>query len=282
MTMMRAAVVCIVCLLSMEVSAFHASGPLLPTRRMHWISQGSVDSDAKVEGSTQEATLTFNCDSVYTSDPVPAATPQEVFEFFQKPAQRNCMISAGNQRVVEEVETSKFLGPWKERCRQLGAAEPDASDSVLKIITSAMKFPGLTLTSVAYIGSKLLEPQGQGNDYPVYEFSLIQDEQIVEGLKPAVWMFNQITGANSDKSKDKSQSSLSLSRVTAVPTEGGQTVFNFLIKFEIKISFPKLLLRILPVSKEKAEEQGSTTIGKTLTKDLNNSMKVLRQQYLEQ
>jgi hypothetical protein len=275
-------VVIAVLLLSTEVASFLAPVKCLSTGENQLISIGASTSKSgrDVEESGQ-ATLTFNCDSAFTSEPVPGATPQEIFAFFEQPAQRNCMISAGNIREVHDVDDEGYLLElWKQRSLETGACEPDASDSVLRVITGGMNFPGLSLTSEAYIGAKLLEPQSN-SVYPVYEFTLIKDAQQVTGFKPAVWIFNQLTGANGDATKDKNKAQ-TLSKVTAGTTEDGQTVFQVLVKFAITVSFPKVLLRILPVSKEKAEEQGSDAIGKTLEKDLQNAIKTLRQQYLDQ
>ena len=255
-----------------------------PVRTWHSNRHASMtkicsSTSTNVEAIDQDASLVFRLDSVFSSDPVPAATPQEILEFFQDPAQRNCMVSAGNTRKVEELENSyELFDLWKRRSPELGASEPGESDSILRVEAGGMHFPGLTMTSEAYIGANLLEPSG--DEYPVYEFSLIVDKQRVEGFKIAVWIFNKLTGADDDTSKNKTVSR-SRTEVTATTTEDGETIFQFHVSLTIQVFFPKLLLRILPVSKEKAEEQGSAAIGKALEKDLNNAIKILRQQFLE-
>ncbi|KAI2505479.1 hypothetical protein MHU86_8910 [Fragilaria crotonensis] len=267
--------------LFLGVEACAGFAPVRTWQTNRHVSMTKIYSSAStnVEANDKDASLVFRLDSVFSSDPVPAATPQEILAFFQEPVQRNCMVSAGNTRKVEELEHSdELLKLWKRRSPELGATDPDESDSILKVEAGGMHFPGLTLTSEAYIGAKLLEPSGDG--YPVYEFSLIVDKQRVEGFKIAVWIFNKLTGADDDTSKNKAVSR-SRTEVTATTMEDGQTIFQFHLSFTIQVFFPKLLLRILPVSKEKAEEQGSAAIGKALEKDLNNAMKVLRQQFLE-
>lgn len=284
--MYSAYVVIAVLLLSTEVAPFIVPARFLSTGRNQLISIGATSTsksgkDVDVAESGQ-ATLTFNFDSAFMSEPVPSASPQEILAFFQQPAQRNCIVSAGNIRDVHEVDDKrKLLELWKERSLEVGAFEPDASDSVLRVITGGMNFPGLSLTSEAYVGAKLLEPRSN-SVYPVYELTLIKDAQQVTGFKPAVWIFNQLTGANNDDATKDKNNAQTLSKVTADTTEDGQTVFQVLVKFTITVSFPKVLLRILPVSKDKAEDQASDAIGKALEKDLKNAMKILRQQYLEQ
>jgi hypothetical protein len=175
-----------------------------------------------------------------------------------------------------------------------------------------MNFPGLALTSNAYIGSRLLQSldddHGSGESavttltgYPVYEFVLIRDEQTAKGFPPAVWLFNKLTGsASSSKKKAKKDvlnesggkrrktSPRTLSHVSVVSSNNGGTDdddelrFQFKVNFEINLSFPKVLLKILPMSKTKAEQEGSLAIQKTLNKDLTKVMVVLRDQYVEQ
>ena len=48
---------------------------------------------------------------------------------------------------------------------------------------------------------------------------------------------------------------------------------------DIAVQFPKILLKILPVSKEKAEEQGSNSILKTLDKDTGASLKRIEEYF---
>eukprot|EP00545_Synedropsis_sp_CCMP1620_P001483 CAMPEP_0119005374 /NCGR_PEP_ID=MMETSP1176-20130426/1673_1 /TAXON_ID=265551 /ORGANISM="Synedropsis recta cf, Strain CCMP1620" /LENGTH=303 /DNA_ID=CAMNT_0006957163 /DNA_START=192 /DNA_END=1103 /DNA_ORIENTATION=+ len=295
-------VVLVICLLggSMEnTSAFQIWGP--SRRASQWTSTkrlttamfaaadttgtSSTETAAASKEVKDEASLKFVCDSVYTSEPFPTATPQKILEFFQQPAQRNCMVTAGNQREAEMIETTpNLLEDWRASCRACGATgEPDSSDVVLKVSTGGIKFPGLTLTSNAYVGGKLLEPptSDSADDYPVYEFLLIKDEQSVTGFKPAVWLFNKLTGAD-NADGGKKEMPISLTHVTAVQQDGQNMIFQSSTKFTIKVSFPKLLLRLLPVSIEKAEEQGSAAISKALDKDLTNAMKVLREGFLAQ
>lgn len=196
---------------------------------------------------------------------------------------RNCMVSAGNTRPVEETETTVgILKEWLDRGRSLGAVDPEMTDPVLKVGTSAMEFPGLSVTSSALIGCKLLEPIESIEAYPKYEFTLIKDQRTVEGFSPTVWIFNKLTGhTDDDGTSGSSAAPISLSCVTAEQTDDGQTIFKFPVKFTINVNFPSLLLKLLPISKEKTEEEGSKAIAKTLEKDLSKVMIQLRKQYLD-
>ena len=268
--------------LGLNVSAFHAPGRVWQRKgHVSWTTGlSSLSADVEAHG-TQDAPLVFSLNSVVSSDPVPAASPQAILEFFQDPAQRNCMLSAGNEREVEETqESAKYYDLWKIISREQGATEPDESDPILRVASGGMNFPGLTLTPETYIGAKLLDHSDDEYQYPVYEFTFVFDTKKVEGFKIAVWIFNKLTGADDEESKNKAVTR-SLSKVTAITTDSGETVFQVNMTFTTQVFFPQLLLRILPVSKEKAEQQGSAAIGKALEKDLNKAMQTLRQQFLE-
>jgi hypothetical protein len=264
----------------------------------------------------EQTSLVFKCSSIFHSDPIPMATPREIQEFFSDPKQLNCMVSAGNQSPIEHVTAvdSTLRQDWKDACQLVGAtkwgADSSLAESVIRVSTSAMNFPGLALTSNAFIGSRLLESidnddgDADGttlNGYPSYEFVLIRDEQTAKGFAPAVWLFNKLTGSqsattssskkkakkdvlNGNGGKRRKTSPRTLSHVSVVPsnTLDDELCFQFKVNFEIKLSFPKVLLKILPMSKVKAEQEGSSAIQKTLNKDLTKVMVVLRDQYMEQ
>lgn len=231
--------VLVLCLFTVKASsAFSISGPSMRSRAAGRTVLYSAGTTAEPIAADDKATLTFVCDSVFQSDPISTdTTPEQVFEFLRQPAQRNCVVSAGNQNEVTEVDTSSsLLDAWKLNCQTLGATGvPETTDCVLQVATGGIAFPGLTVSSNAFIGSKLLGPSDDGKgEFPVYEFVLIKDEQTVKGFRPAVWLFEKLTGANG-KNKDQP---MSLSRVTAV-RQDSDIVFQTTSNLTIKLSFPK-------------------------------------------
>lgn len=81
----------------------------------------------------------------------------------------------------------------------------------------------------------------------------------------------------------KEQTTHSLTRTTATSTDSDDQMITFTSSsyLEVDVSFPKVLLRILPVSKEKAEEQGSQSILKTIEKDSGPALESFKDAYLE-
>lgn len=224
------------------------------------------------------ASLTFNCDSIYESDPIPSVLkPDQVMTFFQHPQQLNCAISGGRQDHFQEVEmTDELFQAWRDRCKELGAREPDReTDIVCKVETGETKLPGIKLVTNVFVGAKLVEDES--NAYPWYEFTLINDEQHAKGFAPAVRIFKKIMA-----SAQSENCVSSLSRLTAASNGDGQTVFKFFSEFRIIVPLPSVFLKILPVKKERVEKEGSKTIGKTLKKQTQSVLHTLRTTYIEE
>lgn len=238
--------------------------------------------------ATNDASLKFVCDFPYECSGVPFSPNDDVFEFLSQDDQRNCLVTAGNQRDCKEIKgvDQSIMDLWKARASDLNAAMPTDKDSVVTVKTSGINFPGLSLESNAIIGCKLIAgEEREGSDtisFPMYEFTLITDEQQVSGAPPVVWIYNKLTGANTNNEEKKSnkKAPLSLTRVVCFEKEG-TLVFQTNASLVIEVAFPKFLLRILPTTKEKAEEQGSAAVTKTLKKDITAAMDTLQKQYVK-
>ena len=204
-----------------------------------------------------------------------------MIDFFRDSKHSACLISAGNTRESHTVAVSdELLQKWKSRALALGAKEPEATDTIISVRTGGIRFAGVTVESTSLIGSKLLLPTA-ANAFPSYEFVLIQDQREATGLRPIVWVYNQLTGVG-DKERDKYTTPMSLSRVTPCLTPDGESVTFQIDSFlEIRINFPAILLKILPVSKEKAEAQGAEAVTKALKKDIDVSIEKFRDIYAD-
>ena len=58
-------------------------------------------------------------------------------------------------------------------------------------------------------------------------------------------------------------------------------VFSIEASLEVIVKFPSLLLKVMPVSKKKAEEQGSASVLKAIGKDIEAVLPKVRSYYLE-
>lgn len=236
---------------------------------------------AVAEIKEDEASLVLRADYVGQSKLAPVTSQEAMIDFFRDPKHCACLISAGNTRESHTVRvTDELLQRWKRRATSLGASEPETSDNIISVRTGGIRFPGVTVESTSLIGSKLILPT-ESTGFPSYEFVLIQDQREATGLRPIVWIYNQLTGAgNTEREKDAAP--MSLSRVAPCPTEDGENVTFKIDSFlEIRIKFPVVLLKILPVSKEKAEAQGADAVIKVLKKDIDVSIEKFRDIYAE-
>ncbi len=249
--------------------------------------------------STGKTILNFKGKESFTSDPVPLKSNSALHSFFE----RNdllVMLLAGTGNadepptVLSKAESISFQEQWTAQARIVGAKDPDPEngDLVCRVLTGEIKFPGLNVKSEAIIGTKLIKGS-EDTDGPIYELVFITDQRKAKGPKLLVWIFNKLTGQNDSNDEDGKEndeeepaarvSSLSkfYPKILKDDDSGKEplVVFNIDSSLEIAIKFPSMLLKILPVSKEKAEEQGSASVAKTLAKDTGAALKTIVDSY---
>lgn len=241
----------------------------------------AVEPSAAVAETNDEASLVLRADYVGESKPAPVTSQEAMIDFFRDPKHCACLISAGNTRESHTVPTTdELLQKWKSRAASLGGEQPEMSDYIISVRTGGIRFPGVTVVSTSLIGSKLLLPT-DSTGFPGYEFTLIQDQREATGLRPIVWVYNQLTGAG-NKERENDAAPTSLSRVAPCPTPDGESVTFKIDSFlEIRVKFPAVLLKIMPVSKEKAEAQGAEAVINVLKKDIDVSIDKFRDIYVE-
>lgn len=237
--------------------------------------------------SDKETTLTLRGEVFVTSAELPKASIDDIGDFFQTKTNRDLLVTGGGERSCNELKaTPQQLNDWKNKCSLLGATQPDENDPILSIVSRGIEFPGLKVESNALIGAKYIEEDKNQRinsgkrGIPRYEFVLVTTEQIVSGLAPAVWIFKKLTGAENN-STEENLTSNSLSTVTYEEMENGKIVFRTDAYLSIGVTFPKLLLKILPGDKKTIEKRGGKSIVKTLDKDILDSMKSLEKAYSE-
>jgi hypothetical protein len=232
----------------------------------------------KDEEEPDQATLVLRADYVGESKAAPSTSQQAMVAFFRDPQNRNCLISAGNTRETHCTTTDELRRKWKIRASSLGAEVPEANDTIVRVRIGRMRFPGVTLESTSLIGTKLVIPTWS-NAFPSYEFVLIQDKREATGLKPLVWVYNLLVGKG-DREREKDTTPTSLSRVTVQESNDGKFVtFKIETILEICVNFSAILLKLLPVKKEKAEAQGSSAVSRILRKDIDLAITTFRDTY---
>ncbi len=236
--------------------------------------------------SGKMTTLHLTGKEILQSDPVPLRSS---LKSFLEQDEIKTMLLAGNsggdeppQALSKSVSIS-YKDEWTKQARIVGAQDPDPEngDVVCKVNTSGLKLPGIVVKSVAFIGTKVITDTGDDSALPIYEFVFIRDQRFAEGNKFIVWVFDKLTGKKSDDEEEPKI--LSLSRFYAKTLQNANNepsvVFTIDAFLDIAVEFPSTLLKILPVSKEKAEEQGSTAIAKTLTNDTGAAVRKIASSY---
>lgn len=266
----------------------HGSSPLIRTKfSSHNKSPTCLFAEKNQNGM---ATLHFAGSETFQSDPVPLQSYSTLKSFFSKEEVQSMLLSGNGDgdvppKSLSKEESKSYKDQWTEQARKVGGEDPDPDngDIVYKVNTGGINFAGLKVKSEAIIGVKLVKSNGDGeNDMvlPQYELVLIGDQRNVKGPKVLVWIFNKLTGQGSNKSesdekKDQSVQSLSKFYAKVESDDKGESCVTFSIdsSLDISVKFPSLLLKILPVSKEKAEEQGSASVKKVLMKDTSASLR---------
>ena len=135
-----------------------------------------------------------------------------------------------------------------------------------------------------------------------YHSVLIAEQRHVTGPAPLVWLYNQLTGGErqrikqqqppatnassqngeSDRRRNGSStgeaSGYAVSRIYLTkdqppqqqesPGEYSYYKIGFDCTVEVLVQFPRFLLKIMPVSREKMEQQGSLSVKKAVEKDI--------------
>lgn len=208
-------------------------------------------------------------------------------EFFLSPQNRNLIL--GKPGSVQPLPSPSIqnMKAWGAESKgfvidtSTDVSKDDTCD-VVKIETDGMKFPGMTLKSVTTIGCKLILPpnyekgENEGDFLDMkYEFTLLDSELQPEGSKPTVWLFKKLTNAGGKGGKDDGQQA-NTSSFTSFSIDStsnpDEIVLTSDATLQVRVEFPSFLVRLIPVSIEKMEEQGSHAMQSTIEKELSPAL----------
>lgn len=101
-----------------------------------------------------------------------------------------------------------------------------------------------------------------------------------------VWLFKKLTASDYINEEEglivpKEQMSYSFTRLWAEQDDDKQVVFNINATLEVRVNIPKVMMRLLPMKFEKFEKQGSAAIQRLLDRDLQQSIKRLKERYIK-
>lgn len=256
------------------------------------------------DSSKRLVKLVFKGESKLSSQPVSLSTFRHnksiSFEdFFLLPRNRNLLLckDANNVDNLRRPYSSKLMQAWAAASKgfvidpDVVIAKDDNSYDVVEVSTK-IDFPGLKLTTINTIGVKTvlpemaqpIEQQQRQTSEDIfgmrYEFTLLDSVFRPEGNAPIVWLFNKLIGTSSDNGVTDEPIEPATSSFTTYyvepatgPSDPDKIVFVSDSNLVTCIEFPSFLIRVLPVSLQKMEEQGSKAMQTTLDKEIGPSLK---------
>lgn len=241
------------------------------------------DLSVQQRASKGMTNLRFVATTDYSTKPAPKSI-KNLDEFFFRDENCNKLLAGGADNRVEVYRhpEKELYRAWKAEALKSGVAKPVVGDSVLRVTTTGIQFPGLTLKTMATVGCKqVISPNG-----PELQITLIRDVLQPQGPTSLVWIFNQLTGSGGDRpgksssGPERESRTHSTNRIIADSTND-EVVFSSAVRLVVNVSFPSILLTILPVNKRMVEKQVSNAINKVVERDIGPSMEALHSRYLD-
>jgi hypothetical protein len=253
-----------------KLEAFHASIP----------GHKAAITPNQIRLYAEKETLKFVANIVASSSPLATVTKYDLNNFLKTTTCRDHFLSAGGTtNCIEEILTSELQQFWSDECFSHYGLDllPGVGDTIVAS-ESIVRFPGLKMVNTVYSGVKLVVA---GDISPSYQIILVAEKKRVVGAPPVVWLFNQLTGHSSElEDIIRPPSARVQSSIFTTDTESGPC-FTFDCRAEIIITFPKLLVKILPTTKEKMEEQGTASVKKTIEHDISKATKTVNEVFYE-
>jgi hypothetical protein len=251
---------------------------------------GATGDDKVGDDKVETSSLQFVAGTSLLTESAPLPTPPlQLVDFFQASEYRNhLLLGYGilDGEVLPAVEPLLHPSPdlwdrWAKQADLTGTPTPRPDvDELLLVKSSGIPFSlGLTMFVESIIGFNLVLPDESEGSFPEYQFTLIQDTIRAEGPRAMVWIFEKITGASSKQKKGQTTHSFSTLKVEPSPDKPGEIVFQSNTRLEINLYFPKILLRILPMSREKSNEIGSKSTLKSLEVRGVAALKIFEKSY---
>jgi len=279
-------------------------------KECEWKTENDPSTSPKKKNKKMTETLIFGGSLAITSDPLPdntdpvtTTTQQQVVTQFlreQRDDNLGCIMSGGVERHVEEIPRSDLIDQlWADCCDDTYGNEylPASGDPIFATNTTS-SFPGLTLTTTVYNGAKVVlrttdpdETNNTGQQQPQfssYVFLMIGEQQTPKGFRPLVSLFRKLMSFSCDADDSLRPCGRAKSIFTVVPVaddhnqhgDGGpQLAFSMIVDLRIRVEFPAVLLKLLPMKKEKVEAIATNAIFKTIRKDVENILQEMHKHF---
>ena len=264
---------------------------LLPNKRRNTSPTASTVT-APAAFTSDPSALTFSGQIVKSSQPLVSNSAEEraqLIDFFKSTNARNTLFVSDAPPVPIHPVSPQLVRSWQAEAQRLGAALPDDSASddqqtVMQLCSNGISFSGLVVETTVLCGAKLIPDAGEG--LPAYEFTMIQDSTQARGPRLLMWIYNQVMGLvgnsnNNSRQKMPPKTTTSLCRIRLAEESNGGLGIHFESSFQVQMKLPSFLLKVLPVSKSRAEQQGSAAVTGFVQKGVVDSMQRFEQTFAE-
>jgi hypothetical protein len=242
------------------------------------ISSRNVHASSPLRLSAEKETLNFIANIETASTPLDSVSTDVLAEFLKTTVCRNHFLSAGGTSKCVEIDwTTELEDLWRGTCARFCLDTLPCEGDAIVVGETCLQFPGLKLVNNVYTGVKLVE----GDNLPSYSFLLIGERRQVYGPPPLVWLFNQMTGNSAEEDNVVKPSNTRVLSILSISDASNSPCFTFVCNAEVIVEFPKFLLKILPASKEKIEEQGTASIKKAIERDISKAVNTVNDAFFE-
>jgi len=184
-------------------------------------SGGQQHQQQQQESGKKVVQLDFEGTYETSSETIPNVSGNDIMSFFQDTEHRDLLLKGGDNPTDTFATTPELLQLWRKQSEIVNTTPPLPTDPIVAIKSSVNLLPGLKITAVSYMGCKFL--QDPVTSLPVYEFTLVFDEYVASGMRPLVWIFNQLTGEDNPRDSESSRFTSAVSRITMVASDAASS-----------------------------------------------------------
>lgn len=217
-------------------------------------------------------------------------------KFFEDDRHRNTIFTGtGNMRRCEidiNAPLHLLLERWVEEAIYFSsdvdvALVEEGREDITKLIVET-NFLVFTIQASAALGEQIVTR----NDVPEHQFILLAESfEAADGPPPLIWLFNQLTrkgqrsifAPSSLKDPHLIHAYLKVYPIIHQNNKKNQMEVTFCAETRaiIVISFPSLLLKLVPVPKELIERQGSKALQQNMERDVVPGIRLFRKAFID-
>jgi hypothetical protein len=228
----------------------------------------ATTSTTTMESTTSKTTTTLVFDSKVLAKSQ-TMDPATLTAYFSTWDCRRYFLSSGGTAKIQDV-------PWDDELKssfyKLYGSNQQRLPQSVHAVESRIQFPGIQVHGTITIASRFTchnnnEETKQQSCY--YENFMIAEESSASGLAPLVWLYHKLVPPSMGR---KEPSGTSLTKISLDVSKRFVIVDSIV---SIQVKFPSFLVRILPMSQEKMEVQGSASVRRSVSSDIDKALRTL-------